>query len=125
MDSALLLADTVSRTAGQGDPLALSYLSRGKRLKLTLGITRILQQENLEVSVWGSRDGNRWERLTAFPPRSYCGNYTTTVDLTRNPAIRFIRAHWNMTRWNVVDAPPVFGFHLLAEEVVDQLAVGA
>ena len=32
---------------------------------LTLGITRILEQESLEVTIWGSSDGEKWEVAAA------------------------------------------------------------
>ena len=43
----------------------------GKLLVVTLGITRVLEQQSLEVSIWGSRDGENWDEkpLVAFPPR--------------------------------------------------------
>jgi hypothetical protein len=83
---------------------------------LTLGIDRILEQESLDVSLWGSPDNEHWERLSAFPQKSYCGNYSMMLDLTRRPQIRYLRAQWSMRRWAAGDRGPLFGFHLFAEE---------
>ena len=45
---AFLVAETVVREEGAGQELALGA-SQGKRLLLTLGITRIVEQESLGV----------------------------------------------------------------------------
>ena len=110
-----LLPDIVAREDGVGAEIALDS-ANGKLLQLTLGIDRILEQESLDVSLWGSPDNEHWERLGAFPQKSYCGNYSMLLDLTRRPQIRYLRAQWSMRRWAAGDRGPLFGFHLFAEE---------
>jgi hypothetical protein len=52
-----LLPET-ARADGKGLEIDLGS-QQGKLLVLTLGITTVLQQEGLEVSVWGSTDGSQ------------------------------------------------------------------
>lgn len=108
-----LLPETVSRQDGKSAEMALDKV--GKPLLLTLGITRILEQESLDVSIWGSPDGAQWRELARFPQKFYCGTYSMVIDLERQPEIRYLRAHWKMGRWG--GNSPLFGFHLHVEEV--------
>jgi hypothetical protein len=117
-----LLPENVAQQDGSGAIIALEA-SRGKPLLLTLGITRIVEQETLEVSIWGSADKQRWRSLQTFARKSYCGTYSLLLDLGRDREIRYLRADWKMSRWVRGDAP-MFGFYLSAEEGVLQ-AVGA
>jgi hypothetical protein len=117
----LLLPETVARQNGASAELALDQVCTP--LLLTLGITRITEQESLEVSIWGSPDGRCWRELATFPQKFYCGTYSMTVDLTRQPDIRFLRAEWKIGHWG--DVGPLFGFFLQVEEVkLQHAAVG-
>ena len=107
-----LLPETVARQDGMGAEMAFER----KIVQLTLGITRIIAQESLEVSVWGSADGEHWRFLVAFPQKFYCGNYSLYLDLTRHPDVRYLRAQWKMGRWARDERAPLFGFYLRAEE---------
>jgi len=127
MASRFLLPENVARRDGDGAVIALDA-ARGKPLLLTLGITRIVESESLEVSVWGSpeskNDKRNWKLLGSFPPKNYCGTYSLTLDLTRRPEVAFLRAGWKMARWNRT-GEPLFGFYLFAEELLVQAAGAA
>jgi len=112
--SMLILPEGVARQDGSGAEVALED-NRGKPLLLTLGITRIMEQESLEVSVWGSSDRRTWRKIQVFPQKFYCGTYSLLLDLTRFPELCYVRAQWKMSRWARGDAP-LFGFYLQAEE---------
>ena len=86
-------------------------------VRLTLGITRIIAQESLDVSICGSMDGESWRPLVTFPQKSYCGTYSLVLDLTRHPDVRFLRAQWKMGRWSPDERSPLFEFYLLAGEL--------
>lgn len=117
---AFLLPETESRQDGVGPAF---LIERGVRpLRLTLGITRIREQETLEVSVCGSPDGTTWHELAAFPPKCYCGTYEQWLAL--NPSIAYLRVEWRMSRWRAHDAP-LFGFYVFAEEAGTQQRAGA
>jgi len=70
-----LLPESIARADGIGPEIDLGP-KRGKLLVLTLGITRILEQESLEVSVWGSPDGTSWSArpLAKYPPGTFASN---------------------------------------------------
>ena len=119
-----LLPEGVARQDGSGRVIALDA-ARGKPLLLRLGITRIMEQESLDISLWGSADKLTWKLLQVFPPKFYCGNYSLPLNLARYPDVRYLRADWKMSRWLRNDEPaPLFGFYLLVEEAQMQ-GVGA
>ncbi|HUA18473.1 MAG TPA: hypothetical protein VMU80_22495 [Bryobacteraceae bacterium] len=112
-----LLPESIARADGIGPEIDLGP-KRGKLLVLTLGITRILEQESLEVSVWGSPDGESWSArpLAKFPPKYYCGLYSILLNLGSHHDMRFVRVQWKMSRWCKRDSLPMFGFYVYAEE---------
>ena len=120
-----LLPETVARHDGMGSEMRFEH----KILELTLGITRIIEQESLEVSVWGSKDGEHWHSLVAFPQKFYCGVYSQVLDLTHHPDVLYLRAQWKMGRWAPSsyhdERAPLFGFYLRAEGGRIKLGAGA
>ena len=113
----VLLPESIVRANGTGPEIDLG-LKRGKLLVLTLGITRILEQESLEVTVLGSLDGEEWESkpLAKFPPKFYCGLYSILLNLGSRPDVRYLRVNWKMSRWSKREKTPMFGFYVYAEE---------
>lgn len=109
-----ILPENVVREDGAGAAIALEA-RQGKSLLLMLGITRTIEQESLEMSVWGSPDRDRWRLLETFPQKFYCGTYSLHLDLTRHSDVRYLRADWKMSRWGVGEAEPLFGFYLMLE----------
>jgi hypothetical protein len=112
-----LLPESIARADGTGPEIDLAS-KRGKLLVLTLGITRILEQESLEVTVWGSADGENWDSkpMAKFPPKFYCGLYSILLNLGSRPDVRFLRINWTMSRWSKRESLPMFGFYVYAEE---------
>jgi hypothetical protein len=112
-----LLPESVARADGIGPEIDLDS-KQGKLLVLTLGITRILEQESLEVAILGSPDGESWSLrpLVKFPPKFYCGIYSILLNLAAYPDTRFLRVEWKMSRWTRGEAIPLFGFYVYAEE---------
>jgi hypothetical protein len=113
---AFLVSETVVREEGSGPILELGPC-QGKPLLLTLGITRIIEQESLDVSVWGSPDKATWgdKPLLVFPQKFYCGTYQLPLDLTANPEVKYLRAQWKVSRWGRGDPTPLFEFYLFAQ----------
>ena len=113
----VLLPESIVRADGTGPEIDLGP-KRGKLLVLTLGITRILEQESLDVVVYGSPDGETWESkpLAKFPPKYYCGLYSILLNLGSRPDVRYLRIQWKMSRWSKREALPMFGFYVYAEE---------
>lgn len=120
-----LLPESVVREDGFGVETPLDAIGC-RSLQLTLGITRIVEQGSLELSLWGSVDRAYWQLITAFPQKFYCGTYSMLLDLTLHPKVRYLRAQWKMSRWTRgLESEPLFGFYLLAEEVKLQAAGAA
>lgn len=121
-----LIPEGVQRADGESDAFELGEL-KGRTILLTLGITRIIEQESLDVSIWGSPDGTNWgdKPLVSFPQKFYCGTYTLVLDLSKSPEVAFLKARWKMSRWGRGDPKPLFGFYLFAEELTGEVAIPA
>jgi hypothetical protein len=117
-----LLTENTVREAGTGPELALN--EQGGLMILTLGITRIVEQESLDVSLWGSADGADWgaKPLTSFPQKFYCGTYQLLMDLSRHPEVKRLRVQWAVNRWGKGDAKPLFTFYVFAQAMEHRLA---
>ena len=124
MVPAFLFPENIAREDGHGGEISLGE-SRARSLLLTLGITRILEQGCLDVSIWGSADGQAWQPLASFPQKFYCGTYSMMLDLSRRLEIRYLRAQWRMSRWGGGDSKPLAGFYLFAEVAKMQVAGAA
>jgi hypothetical protein len=105
-----LVPDTEACQDGTGAAVALERASAP--VLVTLGINRILEQQTLQVSVWGSPDGQQWRPLVDFPRKSYCGVYSLLLDLGAHPNIHFLRAQWKMGSWTSEYRNPLFGFQV-------------
>jgi hypothetical protein len=90
----------------------------GKPLLLTLAITRILEQQSLDVSIWGSSDGADWSAkpLAAFPQKFYQGIHQLLLDLSGHPEVRHLKVKWQVNRWGVGSPTPRFSFLVKAQE---------
>jgi hypothetical protein len=122
-----ILPETTIREAGTSPALDLGK-DQGGAILLTLGITRIIEQESLDVSIWGSVDNADWgaKPLITFPQKFYCGTYQMLLDLSTNPGVRYLRAKWQASRWGKGDPKPLFGFYIFAQEFEEKaLAMGA
>ena len=122
-----ILPETTIREAGTGEAIDLAE-STGSVLLLTLGITRIIEQQSLDLSIWGSADGKEWggKPLISFPQKFYCGTYQILLDLTAHPDVRYLRPKWQVARWGKGDPKPLFGIYLFVQAVKHQvLAIGA
>lgn len=112
-----LVPEITVEANGEGEPVAVGDAA-GKTLLLTLAITRILEQQSLDVSVWGSADGQEWgeKPLIAFPQKFYEGVSQLLLDLSDSPDTKFLRTKWSVNRWGVGSPKPSFGFLLKVQE---------
>ena len=119
---AFLVTETVAQEEGTGQAIELGS-SQGKPLLLTLGITRIIEQESLDLSIWGSSDGTNWEAkpLLSVPQKFYCGAYQIELDLSAHPEIRHLRAQWKVSRWGRGAPTPLFEFYVFVQEIADRV----
>jgi hypothetical protein len=81
-----------------------------------LRISEQIEQESLDVSIWGSADGEAWgtHPILKMQQQFYKGETRAVLDLTLIPEINFIRAGWDLNRWGRVAPLPMFvmGLHL-------------
>ena len=121
-----LLTETTVREAGTGAAIALGD-NQGATLVLTLGITRIIEQESIDIAIWGSTDGNDWgaRPVVAFPQKFYCGTYQIVADLSERPDVKFLRVKWLVNRWGKGSPQPLFTIYLFAQAMQEELALGA
>jgi len=104
----------------KGDSAAVDVSSCGNRVFLvTLTISKIVEQESLDVSIYGSADGTTWEpkSLAAFPQKFYCEEAPLLLDLSARPDVKFVRAHWEVARWGRGTETPMFEFCVGMKEV--------
>ncbi len=118
IDTALVAEKTI--VTAKGDSAAVDVSRAGQRnFLLTLDITRIIEQESLEISIVGSADGATWEAkpVVTFPQEFYCGQYPLLLELSAHPNVKFIRAHWEVARWGRGTTTPMFEFGLRLREI--------
>ena len=84
-----------------------------------LTVTDQIEQESLDVSIWGSSDGETWTKkpLLRLPQQFYRGTTKLILDLSLRPEIKFIRARWELFRWGRVSPIPMFVGGLDLEEI--------
>jgi hypothetical protein len=117
-ETILVPAATVATAKGDGAAVEVSGAANRVFL-VTLAITKIIEQESLDVSLYGSADGAAWgaKSIAAFPQKFYCGESPLLLDLTAHADVRFVRAHWEMARWGRGTETPMFEFGVSMREV--------
>jgi hypothetical protein len=116
-----ILPETMVREAGTSPELSVDSIPGGLLL-LTLGITRIIEQQSLDLSIWGSADNADWgaKPLISFPQKFYCGTYQLLLDLSHHPNVKYLRAKWQVSRWGRGDPKPLFEIYLFAQDATKQ-----
>ncbi len=117
-----LVPETIVQSAGGGSEVDLGE-DRPEALLITLGITRIVEQESLDLSIWGSADGANWSAkpLISFPQKFYCGVYQMFLDLSGHPGVRHVRAKWQVNRWGRGASEPLFGIYVFIQDASRQM----
>ncbi len=109
-----------TRVTAKGDGAAVDISAAKNCVFLAnLAITDIIEQESIDVSLWGSADGQAWgqKSLAAFPQLFYRGETPLLLDLAAQPAIKFLRVHWEVARWGRGAETPMFVFQVILKEV--------
>ncbi len=109
-----------TRVEGNGDGEKYDLSGSATRTFLcTLEITDQIEQESLDVSIWGSEDGESWgtKPLLKLPQQFYRGETRAVLDVSLRPQVKFIRAKWELFRWGRVAPLPMFVMGLRLEEV--------
>jgi len=118
IDTFLVPEKTIATAKGDGPAVSVSG-SAARVFLLTLVITNIVEQESLDLSVFGSADGATWDAkaITSFPQKFYRGDHPVLLDLGDHAAVKFVRAHWEVGRWGRGSETPMFEFHVTMREV--------
>lgn len=114
----LVPAGTTASAKGDGAGADVSD-ARTRVFLVTLAITKIIEQESLDVSIYGSVDGSTWsaKSIAAFSQKFYTGDSPLLLDLREHPDVKFVRAHWEMARWGRGVETPMFEFGVSMKEV--------
>jgi hypothetical protein len=118
IDTFLVPEKTVVNAKGDGPVVEVGGAANSVFL-LSLNITRIVEQESLDVSIQGSADGTSWgpKPVTNFPQKFYQAQHPLLLDLTGHPSVKFLRAHWEVSRWGRGSETPMFEFNVMIKEV--------
>jgi hypothetical protein len=103
---------------GEGQPFDISS-SQTRTFICSMEITDQMEQESVDISVWGSADGQEFGKmpLLKMPQRFYRGETRQVLDLSLKPEVRFIRARYDLTRWGRVAPHPMFVLGFQVSEI--------
>jgi hypothetical protein len=106
---ALIPADTRMETNGDGAAFDISS-SASRTFLCRLTVSDQIEQESLDVSIYGSADGETWTKkpLLKLPQQFYRGTTKMVLDISLKPEIKFLRARWELNRWGRVAPSPMF-----------------
>jgi hypothetical protein len=114
----LIPADIKLESNGAGQPVEISA-SETRTFLCRLTISDQIEQESLDVSVWGSADGQDFGKrpLLKIPQQFYRGTTKMVLDISLRPEVRFLQAKWEVNRWGRVSPTPMFVADLQLEEI--------
>jgi hypothetical protein len=118
MDFDLVAPDTLLEETGNGEPVDVSP-SATRTFLCTMFISDQIEQESLDLSVWGSADGQNWgtHPILKLPQRFYRGETRAVLELALRPDVKFIRAKWELNRWGRGAPTPMFRASLHLTEI--------
>jgi hypothetical protein len=109
MQLQLIPADTRMEASADGASFNINE-SATRTFLCRLTVSDQIEQESLDVSIWGSADGETWPKkpLLKLPQQFYRGTTKLVLDLSLRPEVKFIRARWDVNRWGRVAPTPMF-----------------
>jgi hypothetical protein len=115
MHPVFLVPETTIHANGESSPVELAA-PKPEALLVTQGITSVIEQEYLSITIEGSTDGAAWTPLITFPQKFYVGVTAMVVSLKERPDTTYVRARWKVARWGRGDKTPCFKFYVFAEQ---------
>jgi hypothetical protein len=118
IDTFLVPEKTLVNAKGDGPAVDVTR-AVNRVFLLSLEITKIIEQESLEVSVYGSVDGAAWSAkpIVSFAQKFYCEQSPMLLDLKAHPDVKWVRGHWEVARWGRGTETPMFEFSIRLKEV--------
>jgi len=110
MAATYLVPEQTVSTNGQSQPVAAEQAT----MQVTLGIADALEQESLDVALWGSADGTDWGKkpIAECPQKFYAGISSLVVDFSN---VKQVQVRWQVNRWGRGDLKPSFKFFVAWE----------
>ena len=114
----LIPANSKLEANGDGTPADISS-SEARTFLCRLTVSEQIEQESLDVSIWGSADGQDFGKkpLLKIPQQFYRGTTKMVLDVSLRTEVKFLRAKWELNRWGRVSPTPMFVAQLDLEEV--------
>ena len=126
MEFELIPQGTLVKENGYGAAVDVRT-SQTRTFFCVMDITDQIEQESVDVSIWGSADGENWgtHPILKLPQQFYRGETRAVLDLTLVPEFNFIRAGWELNRWGRVAPLPMFmlGLRLTEIPAIDRKSV--
>ena len=118
LEFSLIPANTRLDSSGNSAPLDISE-AVSRTFFCTLTVADQIEQESLDVSIWGSVDGQDFGKrpLLKLPQQFYRGATKMVLDISLRQEIKFLRACWELNRWGRVAPTPTFVAGLELEEI--------
>jgi len=118
LNFSLIPANTKLEANGDGEPIDISS-SESRTFFCRLTISDQIEQESLDVSVWGSANGQDFGKrpLLKIPQQFYRGTTKMVLDVSLRSEVKFLRAKWELNRWGRVAPTPTFVAELELDEV--------
>jgi len=115
MEFDLIPPRTLLQEKGHGEAVDIRA-SATRTFYCTMLIREQIEQESVDVSIWGSADGENWgtHPILKLPQQFYKDETRAVLELSLVPEVNFIRAGWELNRWGRVAPLPMFvlGLHL-------------
>jgi hypothetical protein len=116
MEFDLIAPSTLVKENGNAEAVDITASST-RTFFCLMDITDQIEQESIDVSIWGSADGENWgtHPILKLQQAFYRGQTRAVLELSLRPEVKYIRASWDLNRWGRVAPDPMFrvGLHLL------------
>ena len=118
LELSLIPANSTLESNSVGEPIEISG-SESRTFFCVLTVTDQIEQESLDVSIWGSPDGQNFGKLPLlkFPQQFYVGATKMILDVSLRLDVKYLRARWDLNRWGRVSPTPRFVAGLQLEEI--------
>ncbi|HTZ32687.1 MAG TPA: hypothetical protein VMH31_09530 [Methylomirabilota bacterium] len=118
LELSLIPANSTLESNSVGEPIEISG-SESRTFFCVLTVTDQIEQESLDVSIWGSPDGQNFGKLPLlkFPQQFYNGATKMILDVSLRLDVKYLRARWDLNRWGRVSPTPRFVAGLQLEEI--------